>query len=76
MSTSFRGRVSQIAGELVQVWDVRSGHSVFLQRTRIQGGDDLRLNDELLVEGDEGRRRARRLSGAVETPRLAEIAAD
>lgn len=76
MSTSFRGRVSQIAGELVQVWDSRSGHSVFLQRAQIHGGEDLRLNDELLVEGDEGQRRARRLSGAIETPYLADAAAD
>jgi hypothetical protein len=62
MATSFRGRISQIVGDLVQVWDVASAHSAYLRREQITGGDDLRLNDEILVEGDEATRRARRLS--------------
>jgi hypothetical protein len=65
MSTSFRGKVTQIAGDLVQIWDARSGHSIFIDRDHIDGGEDLRLNDEVAVHGEEERRRALRLSGPV-----------
>lgn len=62
MSTRFQGRISQIAGDLVQVWDVASGHSLYLERTQIEHGDEIRLNDEVLVEGDGSHRHARRLT--------------
>jgi hypothetical protein len=65
MSSSFRGKVTQIAGDLVQIWDARSGHSIFIDRRHIQGGDELRLNDEVSVHGEEERRRALRVSGPV-----------
>jgi hypothetical protein len=65
MTTSFRGKVTQIAGDLVQIWDARSGHSLFIDRRHIEGGDELRLNDEVAVHGDEVRRRALRVTGPV-----------
>ncbi len=65
MVSSFRGKVTQIAGDLVQIWDARSGHSIFIDRARIEGGEELRLNDEVAVHGDEARRRARRMTGPV-----------
>ncbi len=76
MSMSVRGRVSQIAGELIQVWDIKTGHSIYLDVAQIVGGDELRLNDEVLVEGDETRRRGRRLSGEPTSPALPDAAAN
>ncbi len=75
MSTTFRGRVSQIAGDLVQVWDAASGHSVYLPRGAIRGGDHLRLNDEVIVEGDGSRRTGHLLAGNAK-PSLADAALD
>lgn len=71
MSASFRGRITQIAGDLVQIWDARSGHAAYLQRDEIVGGADLRLNDEVVVEGDERERRGRCVSGTVADRKLA-----
>lgn len=76
MATSFRGKVTQIAGDLVQVWDARSGHSVFLDRSRIDGGDDLRLNDEVAVSGEGDRRRAVRVTGPLPASATQTAAAD
>ncbi len=76
MATSFRGKVTQIAGDLVQVWDAGSGHSVFLDRDRIEGGDDLRLNDEVAVSGDGDRRRAVRVTGPAPASSTQTAAAD
>jgi hypothetical protein len=76
MATSFRGKVTQIAGDLVQIWDARSGHSIFIDRGRIEGGEELRLNDEVAVQGEDTRRQARRMTGPVAHPRSATAAAD
>jgi len=63
MASTFRGKVTQIAGDLVQIWDAASGHSVFIDRRHIEGGEALRLNDDVGVFGDEQRRQALRVSG-------------
>jgi len=76
MSTSFRGKVTQIAGDLVQIWDARSGHSIFIDRAHIEGGEELRLNDEIAVYGEDERRRALRLSGPVPHASTQSAAAD
>jgi len=36
MASTFRGKVTQIAGDLVQIWDAASGHSVFIDRRHIE----------------------------------------
>lgn len=66
MPTRLQGRISQIAGDVVQVWDVASGHSLYLERDQIERGDDIRLNDEVLVEGDGSHRHARRVTARPE----------
>jgi hypothetical protein len=76
MSTSFRGKVTQIAGDLVQVWDARFGHSIFIDRRHIEGGEELRLNDDVAVHGEEERRRALRLSGPMPQVSTQSAAAD
>lgn len=76
MSTSFRGRITMIAGDLVQVWDARSGHSIFIDRRQIDGGDGLRLNDEVAVSGEETRRRAVRVTGPLSQAATPSAAAD
>jgi hypothetical protein len=76
MSTSFRGRVTLIAGELVQLWDARTGHSVFIDRRQIDGGEGLRLNDEVAVSGEESRRRAVRVTGPLSQAATPSAAAD
>jgi hypothetical protein len=76
MPSSFRGKVTQIAGDLVQIWDARSGHSIFIDRGHIDGGDELRLNDEVAVHGDEDRRRALRLTGPMAAGSTATAAAN
>ena len=76
MSTSFRGKVTQIAGDLVQIWDARSGHSIFIDRGQIEGGDELRLNDEVAVHGEDERRRALRVSGRVPPAAIQSAAAN
>jgi hypothetical protein len=76
MSTSFRGKVTQIAGDLVQIWDARSGHSIFIDRGQIEGGDELRLNDEVAVHGEDERRRALRVSGPVPPAAIQSAAAN
>ncbi|MFP4271387.1 MAG: hypothetical protein ACLFTL_12580 [Alphaproteobacteria bacterium] len=76
MSTSFRGKVTQIAGDLVQVWDARSGHSIFIDRGHIEGGEELRLNDEVAVRGEDEHRRGLRLSGSAAHASAQSAAAD
>ena len=76
MPTSFRGKVTQIAGDLVQIWDSRSGHSIFIDRDHIEGGEQLRLNDEVAVHGEDERRRALRVSGPVPRASTQSAAAD
>ncbi|MEO1089221.1 MAG: hypothetical protein AAFX81_01205 [Pseudomonadota bacterium] len=61
MSTSFQGRVTQIVGDFVQIWDAASGHSLFLERDQIVDGEAVRLGDMVVVGGDEGHRHARRV---------------
>lgn len=61
--TSFEGRATSIMGDLVQILDGRSGHSLFLSRQQIDGHADLALDDRVWIEGETSRRRGRRIAG-------------
>jgi hypothetical protein len=66
--SSFEGRATQIIGDMVQIADDISGHSVFLPLRAIVGGLQLRLRDRVLIEGPEAERRGRRLTRELPAP--------
>ncbi len=59
---SFEGRAIQIVGNIVQIADDVTGHSVFLSLADIVDGQSLRLRDRVLIEGRDTARRGRRLA--------------
>ncbi|TVQ34472.1 MAG: hypothetical protein EA356_10340 [Geminicoccaceae bacterium] len=63
--SSFEGRAIQIIGNVVQITDDVSGHSIFIPLSEIAGGQELRLWDRVRIEGSEACRRGRRLVEAL-----------
>ena len=65
---SFVGRAIQICATLVQVVDPVGGRSLFVARDRIVGGEALRLDDRVWIEGRCDDRRGRRLEAGAAVP--------